>query len=152
MKKVKLGLMLLAFVAVTGIANAGGVGYIDYLKIIDNYDLFDLPMFKVECESKKSGHVHYIDAYKIAYGCKILGAGRDRKTDPIDYSVGIYLNKKSGEEVNCGDVLYTIYSNNPDKTKLAQKYCDEAFSINESKPSHSNLIYKIIRAEEDEDV
>ncbi len=38
MKKVKLGLMLLAFVAVTGIANAGGVGYIDYLKIIDNYD------------------------------------------------------------------------------------------------------------------
>ena len=38
MKKVKLELMLLAFVAVTGIANAGGVGYIDYLKIIDNYD------------------------------------------------------------------------------------------------------------------
>ena len=38
MKKVKLGLMLLAFVAVTGVANAGGVGYIDYLKIIDNYD------------------------------------------------------------------------------------------------------------------
>ena len=38
MKKFKLGLVLLAFVAMTGIANAGGVGYIDYLKIIDNYD------------------------------------------------------------------------------------------------------------------
>ena len=122
------------------------------VSVVDNYDKFELPVYKVECESKKSGYVHNIDAYKIAYGCKILGAGRDRKTDPIDYSVGIYLNKKSGEEVNCGDVLYTIYSNNPDKTKLAQKYCDEAFSINESKPSHSNLIYKIIRAEEDEDV
>ena len=38
MKKMKLGILLLAFVAVTGIANAGGVGYIDYLKVIDNYD------------------------------------------------------------------------------------------------------------------
>ena len=38
MKKMKLGLLLLAFIAMTGIANAGGVGYIDYLKVIDNYD------------------------------------------------------------------------------------------------------------------
>jgi len=120
--------------------------------IIDDYDKFALPAYKVECESKKSGYVHNIDAYKIAYGCKLLGAGRDRKTDPIDYSVGIYLNKKSGEEVTKGEILYTIYSNDPEKTKLAQKYCDEAFSINDSKPSHSNMIYKIIRVDEDDDV
>ena len=98
-------------------------------EIVDNYDLFDLPAYKVECESKKCGYVQKIDAYKVAYACKLLGAGRDRKTDPIDYSVGVYLNKKSGEEVNKGDVLYTIYSNNEEKTKLAQKYCDEAFVV-----------------------
>lgn len=121
-------------------------------KVVDNYDLFALPMYKVECESKKNGYVNNIDAYKIAYGCKILGAGRDKKTDPIDYSVGIYLNKKSGEAVKKGEVLYTIYSNDPEKTKIAQKYCDEAFSINENKPSHKNMIYKIIRQDEDDDV
>ena len=38
MNKLKVGLVLLAFLAMTGIANAGGVGYIDYLKVIDNYD------------------------------------------------------------------------------------------------------------------
>lgn len=38
MKRLKLSLVLLAFIAMTGIANAGGVGYIDYLKVIDNYD------------------------------------------------------------------------------------------------------------------
>jgi len=38
MKRFKLGLVLLAFVAMTGLANAGGVGYIDYTKVIDNYD------------------------------------------------------------------------------------------------------------------
>jgi pyrimidine-nucleoside phosphorylase len=121
-------------------------------EIVDNYDLFALPEYKVECESKKCGYVQNVDAYKIAYACKILGAGRDKKTDPIDYSVGIYLNKKSGEEVNKGDILYTIYSNDKEKTKIAQKYCDAAFSINEAKPSHNNMIYKIIRAKEDEDV
>ena len=38
MKNLKLGLLLLAFVAMTGVANAGGVGYIDYLKVIDNFE------------------------------------------------------------------------------------------------------------------
>ncbi len=38
MNKLKLGLVITALVAMTGIANAGGVGYIDYAKVIDNYD------------------------------------------------------------------------------------------------------------------
>ncbi len=38
MKGIKLGLAALAIIAVTGIANAGGVGYIDYARVIDNYD------------------------------------------------------------------------------------------------------------------
>ena len=38
MKVLKLGITALAIVAMTGIANAGGVGYIDYAKVIDNYD------------------------------------------------------------------------------------------------------------------
>ena len=38
MKGLKLGIVAMAIVAMTGIANAGGVGYIDYAKVIDNYD------------------------------------------------------------------------------------------------------------------
>ena len=38
MKKLKLAILLLSFIAITGIANAGGVGYIDYVKVIDNYE------------------------------------------------------------------------------------------------------------------
>ena len=38
MKNFKLGLVALAIIAATGIANAGGVGYIDYVKVIDNYE------------------------------------------------------------------------------------------------------------------
>ena len=38
MKNLKLGLVALAIMAFAGVANAGGVGYIDYAKVIDNYD------------------------------------------------------------------------------------------------------------------
>ncbi len=38
MNKIIVGLVLLTFVLMTGIANAGGVGYIDYLKVIDNFE------------------------------------------------------------------------------------------------------------------
>jgi len=38
MKNFKIALAALSLLAVTGMANAGGVGYIDYLKVIDNYD------------------------------------------------------------------------------------------------------------------
>ncbi len=38
MKGLKLGIAALAIIAMTGIVNAGGVGYIDYAKVIDNYD------------------------------------------------------------------------------------------------------------------
>lgn len=38
MNKLKLGIVFAAIIAITGAANAAGVGYIDYAKVIDNYD------------------------------------------------------------------------------------------------------------------
>ena len=38
MKKLKLALVALSIVAMTGIANAAGVGCIDYAKVLENYD------------------------------------------------------------------------------------------------------------------
>lgn len=114
-------------------------------EVIDDYSKFAQAKFKIEVKSKKEGYIKKIDAYKIAYGCKLLGAGRDKKTDPIDYSVGIYLNKKSGESCKVGETLYTIYSNSEEKTKLAQEICDEAFEFSSKKVEKQDLIYKIIR-------
>ena len=38
MKNFKLGLLVIALLTMTGVANASGVGYIDYVKVIDNYE------------------------------------------------------------------------------------------------------------------
>lgn len=120
-------------------------------EIIDNYDKFILPRYKVECESKKDGFVHSINAYEIAQSLKALGGAREFLSTNLDLSVGIFLNKKSGESVRKGDVLYTIYANDEESMKIAQRYCDEAFVINESKPIHNSLIYKIVSTKDEEE-
>ena len=43
-----------------------------------------------------------------------MGSGRCELTDKIDHSVGIWLNKKTGDYVNQGDSLATIYYNKKD--------------------------------------
>ncbi len=120
--------------------------------VIENYDKFSLPAYKIECESKKSGYIQNINASRIAKALSSLGASRDSAFGEIDYSTGVYLNKKSGEFVDKGEILYTIYSNDEESTREAQRFCDEAFSINESRPAHNNLIYEIIKTNEDDDV
>lgn len=123
------------------------------ISVLENYDKFELPAFKIECESKKSGFVQCVNAHNIAQAAKALAASRENNSKPIDLSVGIYLNKKSGEYVTRGENLYTIYSNDEEKTKIAQRFCDEAFSINESRPAHNNLVYCVIGTkDEDNDV
>jgi thymidine phosphorylase len=42
----------------------------------------------------------------------LLGAGRLSKTDPLDFSAGIWLNKIHNESVIVGDVIATLYSSN----------------------------------------
>ena len=89
--------------------------------VIDDYDKFMLPCYKVECESKKSGYIQNINALNVSNALKALDAARENSSRPIDLSVGIFLNKKSGEWVNKGEILYTLYSNDLDKTKVAQQ-------------------------------
>jgi pyrimidine-nucleoside phosphorylase len=114
-------------------------------EVTDDYNKFKQAKYKIEIQSEQEGFITKIDAYKIAYACKILGAGREKKTDEIDYSVGIYLNKKHSEFCNLEETLYTIYSNDETKTVLAEEICKEAFEFSAQKPSTNQLIYKVLK-------
>lgn len=113
--------------------------------VVDDYSKIPQAKYKIEVKSEYEGYISKIDAYKVAYACKILGAGREKKTDDIDYSVGIYLNKKHGEYCKSGETLYTIYSNDEEKTRLAKDLCKSAFEFSENAPQKIDLIYKIIK-------
>ena len=62
-------------------------------------------------KAKSDGVLEKIDALELGKLSVSLGAGRVKKEDKIDYSVGIKLNKVIGDFVKKGDVLCTIYYN-----------------------------------------
>ena len=64
---------------------------------------------KQEIKSTKSGHIVSMDALSFGKLSLSLGAGRVTKEDKIDPTVGIYLNKKVGDDVVIGEVLCTLY-------------------------------------------
>ena len=50
-----------------------------------------------------------------------LGAGRIKKDDDIDVSVGFVFKKKNGDIVEKGDILGYIHGNDEDKVKIVLK-------------------------------
>ena len=112
--------------------------------VIDNYRLFAQPKYMRQIFAERDGYVSNVDAYKTAYACKLLGAGREKKTDIIDYSAGVYLNKIYSEHVNKGDVLATLYANDESKLEMAQEFLKTAYTISDYEQSSRALIFKII--------
>ena len=58
-----------------------------------------------------------------------LGAGRAKKEDPIDYSAGITLEKKTGDFVKEGDVIAVLHTNKPESVKEAEERILKATEI-----------------------
>ena len=80
---------------------------------IENLEKFEKAKYVKEVVSEKTGVIKEIPADVVAkYVCS-LGAGRIRKEDKIDMSVGIVLHKKVGDRIEKGDVIATIYANQP---------------------------------------
>ena len=85
-----------------------------------------------------------IDALKVAKACKNLGAGRDKKSDSIDYSAGVYLTQKTTEPVMEGETIAIIYTNKEETIKGAEELILDAYTIVEEETQYKSLIYKII--------
>lgn len=64
---------------------------------------------KVKVKAQKAGVIDDIDALGAAKLAAKLGASKMTLDDEIDYSVGVLLNVKIGDEVEYGDTLMTLF-------------------------------------------
>lgn len=97
--------------------------------------------------SWNNGYISSMGAENLGKASMILGAGREKKEDSIDYSAGIILHKKIGDKVSKGDVMATFYSSNFDKCNEAEKIFKESVVIAESKPNVGALIKAHVTAD-----
>jgi pyrimidine-nucleoside phosphorylase len=63
-------------------------------------------------KAKAAGKVKRIDAELIGRASVLLGAGRQRTTDPIDFAVGFSKIKKVGEDVDLDEPVFMIHARN----------------------------------------
>ena len=96
---------------------------------LDNVDKFEKAKFIAEVKSDRNGKITEINAEDIGKLACDLGAGRIKKDDKIDMSVGIVLNKKVKDSVKQGDALATIYANDEEKCKSAIKKISNIIKI-----------------------
>lgn len=113
--------------------------------VIDNSGAFKLPKFYVDIISERDGYISRTDAERVGIASVILGAGREKKGDPIDPSAGIILKKKTGDSVSKGDVLATFYTDDETRIDVAKREFLDALIFGNEKPSKQKLIYKIIK-------
>jgi pyrimidine-nucleoside phosphorylase len=75
------------------------------------------------------GYVKRLDALKVAHASTRLGAGRERKGEPIDLSVGIVLAAKVGDRVVRGEPMATLYANDDARLSQAEKLLRSAIEL-----------------------
>lgn len=113
--------------------------------VADDFSLFKQPKYQIEIRSEKEGFISHTDAEKIGIASVILGAGREKKGDPIDPSAGIILKKKTGDFVEKGQTLAVFHTDDSTKVKDAEKEFFDALTFSDTKPDDQKLIYKIIK-------
>ena len=87
------------------------------ISYIEDTNKFEKAKYIEPIIAEKDGKIIKLDAYTVGKMSVYLGAGRIRKEDDIDKSVGFVFNKKVGAKVTKGEILGYIHANNEDKVK-----------------------------------
>lgn len=119
-------------------------------EVIRNTALFAKAPLEKNILAKESGYLISMDTEQIGRASCILGAGREKKEDPIDYSAGIYIHKKTGQYVNAGEVLAVFYTSKEETFAEAETCYLEGLVFSEKQPEESPLIYERIALEKDD--
>lgn len=78
--------------------------------VVDHPEIMPQAKYKIPLPAKMSGVVSRVEADEMGVASMLLGGGRQKADDKLDYAVGIMMSKKVGDKVAAGDSLLTIYS------------------------------------------
>jgi len=67
-----------------------------------------------------------------------------KKDAPVDHEAAIVINARPGDKVEKGDLLATLYTNDPHSMDEAAELIRSAYSVSGEKPEKEALIHKLI--------
>lgn len=114
-------------------------------QMIDNTSLLPKCDNSLEIKAYQDGFIQSIDSKIVGESAVLLGAGREKKTDTIDYGAGIILYKKTGDYVKKGEAIAALYADSDERLKNAEKLFKNALTFGDEKQCEQKLIYQTIR-------
>ena len=115
-------------------------GDITYL---ENLNKFPKAKYIENVYAGKKGYISKLPAKSIGKIACYLGAGREKKEDIIDNTVGIVLKKKVGDFVEKNEIVAQIFANDMDKMNEAIENMNKIIEISENQ-TKIDTILKII--------
>ncbi|WP_432748748.1 pyrimidine-nucleoside phosphorylase [Pectinatus frisingensis] len=109
--------------------------------VLKNTDKFAKAPYSKEVLADKTGYITKMDAEKCGVASVVLGAGREIKDAPIDFSAGIIIKKKYGQYVRKEESLATLYTSQKNTLEQAENMYEEAIQIGNEKPPAIPLIF-----------
>lgn len=108
---------------------------------------YGLPMaeFKAEVRADKDGYVSGLNALEVGKTAMLLGAGRERLGDNIDYTAGVKLAKKYGDYVTAGELIATVYSNDKARIDAAGSRLLNAYQFSNHRPTPWPVLIETIK-------
>jgi len=110
--------------------------------VVDDYSLMPHAKYQIEYPAQKGGVIAKLTADEIGMASMLMGGGRQKADDQLDYAVGIELHKKIGDSVQKGESIMTIWSNREDIDNV-KELLDQAVAIKES-AQQPTLIHETI--------
>lgn len=110
------------------------------VSVLDDPDKFAKAKYSREIRADQSGWLYATNTEMIGNASVLLGAGRIKKEDTIDFAAGIVLHKKAGDRVEKGDLLATFYAEDEDKFASAEEMYRGALIFRDEKPVLPELV------------
>ncbi len=109
--------------------------------VLEDHAHFPQAAYKREVRAPQKGYIKAMDTEACGAAAMTLGAGRATKEDTIDHSAGIILAAKTGAAVEEGQLLATLYSNQPDTLLPAEEQLLSAITFSPEKAEALPMIY-----------
>lgn len=116
-------------------------GDISYL---EDTEKFEKAKYIEPILATRSGYIQEIDSKEVGKLASSLGAGRIKKEDKIDFSVGIVLNKKVADIVEKNDILAYIHANQKEKMEETKNRLLQIIKIADQEKKEEKVILEIM--------
>lgn len=115
--------------------------------MVDDPSKLPQTRIKQEFTATRAGYIAEVAADEVAMASLELGAGREKKGDPIDPAVGIKVHINVGDIVQTGTPMMTIYANDETKAEAARHHLEQAVTFSNQPVEPLPLFYDVIRGD-----